>query len=132
MNAAVGGMTRVAAIALVIVLAAALGLAVGNVLNQRETSTSPSLGNFSANNRGGTVVRAPEVSDYGLRHPAQAAEESDFGLRHPSGAATTLPGSGQRKAADATADSFSTQDYADWHRAQAEDAASRPTAPTIR
>jgi hypothetical protein len=69
MNAGTSAVARIAGIAIVLVVAAALGLAVGNALNQRHDDPSaeagPNIGNFVPENQGGThTVRAWRIVDY--------------------------------------------------------------------
>ena len=91
MNAtAANGVARAAAIVLVLVLAAAAGLAVGNLIKQVTGDRSPTelarplegLAALQANR--GTESQA--YADYGIRHAPAAAVFQDYGLRHMTAA----------------------------------------------
>lgn len=94
MNAtAANGVARAAAIVLVLVLAAAAGLAVGNLIKQVTGDRSPTelarplegLAALQAN-RGN---ESQAYVDYGIRHAPAAAAFQDYGLRHITAAAGT-------------------------------------------
>jgi len=114
-NTATSGVARAAGIVLVLVLAAAAGLAVGNLIQQvtdnGSIAASPrrSLEGLAAlqpirDEESDTqayadygIRHAPAAQvfqDYGVRHPIAAAPAlvwQDYGIRHPAAAATTAP-----------------------------------------
>lgn len=62
MNAtAASGLARIAGVVLVLIIAAAAGMAVGNVLRERVdmAAAGPNIGGYVTRNSGGTVVAAP-------------------------------------------------------------------------
>jgi hypothetical protein len=92
---AANGVARAAAIVLVLVLAAAAGLAVGNLIQQVTGDRSPTdlarpLEGLAAlqENRGS---ESQAYADYGIRHAPAAAAFQDYGLRHITAAAATAP-----------------------------------------
>jgi hypothetical protein len=115
---------RVTALASALVIAAILGLAVGNALQaliSTESRTATAVFSMDALDavrvtRGDGVASAADAAS-AARYAAaaeawaaaQAAMESDFALRHAPAAAPP-------------AESFSTQTYADWHRDAGQDA----------
>ena len=117
MNAtAASGLARIVGVVLVLIIAAAAGMAVGNVLRERvDTAVAgANLGGYVSDNPGGTVVRSrtaesslslqiiEQLNRIRANEAAAAAgasgDLSDYGLRHPRRAADPLlPGTGQRK-----------------------------------
>ena len=95
------GLARVAGVVLVLIIAAAAGMAVGNVLRDRvdTAAAGPNIGGYVTDNPGGSIVRSRTAeSAFSLEAierlnqiraneaaaAAQAAnDESDYGLRHP-------------------------------------------------
>jgi len=96
-NTATSGVARAAGIVLVLVLAAAAGLAVGNLIQQvtdnGSIAASPrrSLEGLAALQ----AIRDEEsdtqaYADYGIRHAPAAQVFQDYGVRHPIAAAPAL------------------------------------------
>ena len=102
MNAAATGVARAAGIVLVIVIAAAVGLAVGTLIQQARDGSpagailsQDALDTLDAHRAGeaalsadafDTVTPLDEYTDYAIRHHKAADDVSDYGLRHPTGA----------------------------------------------
>ncbi|HEX7172510.1 MAG TPA: hypothetical protein VF365_07885 [Candidatus Limnocylindria bacterium] len=101
MNApAVNGVARAASIALILVLAAGAGLAVGNLIQQVSGDRSITAdASFSRNALDDlhalradqpAAAAAAAYPDYGVRHVVVAESYPDWAIRHPAAAATRL------------------------------------------
>lgn len=101
MNApAVNGVARAASIALILVLAAGAGLAVGNLIEQvsgdRSITADASFSRDALDDLHALRVDQPTAGaaaaypDYGIRHAVVAESYPDWAIRHPAAAAARL------------------------------------------
>jgi hypothetical protein len=114
------GVARAAGIALVVILAAAAGLAAGNVLQQlrgdQSITAQASFSRDALDAVDATRGDRPAVAaypDYAIRHAPASAAVSDWALRHPIRAAQlsatfrlTGPSDVESAAADTMTDTF--------------------------
>ena len=123
MNApTLNGVARAAGIALVLVLAAGAGLAVGNLIQQvsgdrsitaQATFSRDALDDVNAIRAEQQAVAAA-YPDYAIRHAPASAAYPDWAIRHPSALASQLtstfrltgPSDVETNAADPTTDTF--------------------------